>query len=218
VSVIAIDGPSGAGKSTIARALARRLGWRYLDTGAMYRAIALAALRAGVDPADGAALARLAMSARVIPIDRVLLDGEDVSTRIREDDVTRAVSGVSAHPEVRAALVKRQRELAGDHNVVMEGRDIGTVVAPDALVKVFLTASLSERARRRCEQLELDCDEDALRRMEESIAARDDADSTRSQSPLRRAPGAIEVDSTHKSVGAVVEDIAAAVEASHVGR
>jgi cytidylate kinase len=213
MTVVAIDGPSAAGKSTVAGAVARRLAWLYLDTGALYRAVALAALRDGVDPHDEGSVSRIAASARIdADRDRVELDGVDVTSQVRADDVTTAVSAVSAHQGVRAALRDRQREAARRNDVVIEGRDIGTAIAPDARVKIWLTASLPERARRRCEQLGLDCDDATLRRIERELAARDEADSTRAASPLRRPPDAHTIDSTDMTVDEVVNEIVARVQ------
>src|SRR3954469_22708683 len=157
--IIAIDGPAGSGKSTVARGVARRLGFTYLDSGALYRATTLKALRAGVPLDDGDALGRLAGAASIALRERdgdavqVLLDGEDVSDEIRAPLVTGATSAVAANEEVRAALLAKQRELIEGGDYVVEGRDIGTVVAPDAPVKAFLTADPAERARRRAEEL-----------------------------------------------------------------
>jgi cytidylate kinase len=205
MTVVAIDGPAGAGKSTVARRVAAALGFRYVDTGAMYRAVALAALERGIDPSEGAALGRLARALTIVATDQgVTLDGRDVSARIREPDVTAVVSSVSAHTGVRAAMVEQQRRLAASFDVVMEGRDIGSAVVPDAGLKVYLTASLSERARRRW--LELGSGGD-LGDLEAGIAARDEADRTRPTSPLVRAPDAVEVDTTGKTIEGVVEAI-----------
>ncbi len=201
---LAIDGPGGAGKSTLAAALAARLGVERLDSGAMYRALALAALRGGVDLADPAALSRLAESVqlRVVNSD-VELDGEDVSAAIRTHQVTRAASVVAAHPGVRAELVARQRAwLAERGEGVVEGRDIGTVVCPGADLKIFLTAHVSERARRRAVELEHDSAAVAA-----ELAQRDHHDSTRSASPLEVAPGAVVIDTTNRSVASLVEQI-----------
>ena len=189
--LIAIDGPAGAGKSTVARAVARALGFEFLDSGAMYRVAALAALR-GDDP----------IQVRVTLGERVLLGDEDVTDEIRTPEVTDMASKVSADPAVREALVERQREMiaAGDH--VAEGRDIGTVVAPDAEVKVFLTASAEERARRRAEQ--------EGRELEAVLAEqrdRDARDESREHSPLKAADDAIDVDTTGLSVDEVVARI-----------
>ena len=190
--LIAIDGPAGAGKSTVARAVARALGWTYLDSGAMYRAVALAAL-GGAPPPE-----------RIDLGERVLADGEDVTEAIRAPAVSEKASEVAADPAVRERLVAMQRALIAGGDWVAEGRDIGTVVAPDAEVKVFLTASPRERARRRAEQ--------EGRRVEEVLAEqgeRDARDESREHSPLRAAADAVEVDTTGLSIDAVVERIAA---------
>jgi cytidylate kinase len=204
---VAIDGPAGAGKSTVARAVARRLGWTYVDTGAMYRAVALEALRRGVDVADGGRLGELARALRIDLGETIAIDHEDVTERIRGDDVTRAVSQVAAHPEVRSSLVDRQAQLARTHAVVMEGRDIGATVMPEAPVKIFLTASAPVRALRRARQLGLPEDPETLAEVEQSLRARDAADSTRRTSPLVRAPGAVTIDSSDKDVDEVVRII-----------
>lgn len=211
--IVAIDGPAAAGKGTVARQLAARLGWTYLDTGAMYRAIALAALDGGASPDDSDAVAAVARSARLeMPGERVVLNDDDVTERIRAARVTQAVSSVAAHPAVREVLVARQRALiASRADVVMEGRDIGTTVAPDAEVKIFLTASLQERAGRRCRQLGLAEDESTVARLEQELAARDRADAERNASPFRKADGAIEVDTTGRPVPEIVDEIAAIV-------
>lgn len=195
--VIAIDGPAGSGKSTIARALAERLGWSFLDTGAMYRAVTVAALDEGIDVTDAALVADLAERARLTTVPRVCINGRDVEDRLRSDEVNEAVSIVAAHPRVRAALVERQRDFADQQprGTVVEGRDITTVVFPHAALKVFLTASLAERARRRGEE------------SEESVARRDSVDSTRQASPLRQADDALVLDTTARSVPEIVEEI-----------
>jgi cytidylate kinase len=202
--VIAIDGPAGAGKSTVAKRLARELGFTYLDSGAMYRAAALAAMRAGVDTDDGQALGELA---RVLEISlrdgAVELNGEDVSEAIRSPEVSTAASRVSVHPEVRAAMVARQRELIDSGRYVAEGRDIGTVVSPDAPLKVFLTASPQERARRRAAESGEDLGEVAA-----AQAERDARDERREHGALRAADDAVELDTTGKSVDEVVKRIA----------
>ena len=202
--LLAIDGPAGSGKSTVARAVAARLGLRYLDTGAMYRSVAFAALRDGIDPADGPSLARLAKGLKIEVAERVLVDGVDASAAIRGPAVTAAVSAVSAHPEVREELVRRQRAWAEEQGGgVVEGRDIGTVVFPDADVKVFLTASEEERARRRQK------DEDApdVRAVAADLARRDDLDSSRTVSPLRPADDAVVIDTTAHTVDDVVNEV-----------
>jgi cytidylate kinase len=204
-TAVAIDGPAAAGKSTVARAVAGALGWSYLDTGALYRGVALAALDRGSDPSDGPAVERLA---RTVSLESdgevVLLDGRDVTRRIRDSDVTAAVSTVSAHAGVRRALLERQRDAARRGDVVMEGRDIGSAVIPEAAVKVFLDASLEERARRRARQLGLSADPERLRELAAGLADRDRADSSRAASPLVRSPGAVVIDSTDMDVDAVV--------------
>jgi cytidylate kinase len=197
--VIAIDGPAGAGKSTVARAVARELGFTYLDTGAMYRAVALAA-------PEHASAAEAAQTIDIEVGDRVSIDGRDVTEAIRAPEVSEAASRVAADPGVREALVERQRELMSSSNWVAEGRDIGTVVAPDAEVKVFLTASGEERARRRAAELGADPDTVLAEQ-----ALRDERDRTREHSPLEAAPGAIELDTTGLSVDEVVERIAGLV-------
>jgi len=202
VRVIAIDGPVGSGKSTVARAVGERLGLPVLETGAMYRAVAVAALRRGIPP-DDPKVAAVAREVAVEVGDEVRVDGEDVSAEMRTPAVNRAVSAVAAHPDVRAALVSQQRAWAEAHGGgVVEGRDIGTVVFPDATVKVFLTASEKERARRR------GADEEAG-----DLARRDRLDSTRAASPLVAAPDALVIDSTGLSVDDIVEQIVAAATA-----
>ena len=215
MTVVAIDGPAGAGKSTVARAVARALQWRYLDTGALYRVVALAALERGLELDDGEALGKLA---RELAIDvdgsRALVGGRDVTKEIRAPKVSAAVSGVSARPEVRSALIDLQRRASETSDVVIEGRDIGTTVVPDADVKIFLTATLDERARRRCAELMDDCDEKDLASVRADLAARDEADAAREASPLRRAADAVEIDSTGKTIDDVVHEIVAATEAA----
>jgi cytidylate kinase len=207
--VIAIDGPAGAGKSTIARRLAEKLGFVYIDTGAMYRAIALWALREGVDLADSLRLKQLALAAEIElhPHRRVSLNGEDVTLAIRTPEVTGAASKVAAVRVVRAALVARQREIAERSNVVMEGRDIGTVVFPNARVKIFLDADAGERVRRRSgEQPEA-----APADLAAQIAERDQRDRQRVESPLVQAPDATYVDSTGLTEDEVEEAILSVV-------
>jgi cytidylate kinase len=202
--LVAIDGPAGSGKSTVARAVAARLGVSYLDTGAMYRSVALASLQREVDPADGEALARLATNLEIEVDDKVLVDGIDATAEIRGPEVTAVVSTVSAHPEVRAELVRRQRAWAEKHDGgVIEGRDIGSVVFPDADVKVFLTASEAERARRR-QRDESAPDVDAVAA---ALARRDKLDSSRTVSPLRPADDAVVIDTTARTVDDVVDEV-----------
>jgi CMP/dCMP kinase len=200
--VVAVDGPAGTGKSSVSRGLARALQARYLDTGAMYRIVTLAVLRAGIDPADqdavGAAAATVELSVGFDPDeDRSYLGGEDVSTEIRGDRVTQAVSAVSAVPAVRTRLVEMQRTLAqGPGSVVVEGRDIGTVVLPDADVKIFLTASPETRARRRNDQNVAAGLPDDYRGVLADVRRRDHLDSTRAVSPLQTASDAVVVDTS----------------------
>jgi CMP/dCMP kinase len=191
--VVAIDGPAGAGKSTVARESARALGFTYLDSGAMYRAVGLMTNRHGGPAAERAAELDIKIG------DRVLANGEDVTDAIRTPEVSEAASKVATDPAVREALVRKQRELLGSGDWVAEGRDIGTVVAPDAEVKVFLTASPEERARRRAEELGTDV-ETVLR----DQAIRDAQDRDREHSPLKLAPGAVELDTSGLSVDEVV--------------
>jgi CMP/dCMP kinase len=201
--VIAIDGPAGAGKSTVARAVAAALGFTYLDSGAMYRCVALAGIEGGGDLDGPEAMGGLAGSLRIdLDGDRVRLDGRDVSAAIRDPRVTEASSRVSVHPAVRAAMVTRQRELIEAGRYVAEGRDIGTVVSPDAPLKVFLTATAEERARRRAAQTGED---------EAAVLAaqreRDERDETREHSALRPADDAVEIDTTGLSLDEVVAKV-----------
>jgi CMP/dCMP kinase len=212
--VVAIDGPSGAGKSTVARRVAEELGREVLDTGAMYRAVTLAVLEAGVDPTDGGAGAALAERVQIEQRGPVtILDGRDVSVEIRSPEVDAAVSTVSAHPGVRRVLVAHQRSWVLTHGGgVVEGRDIGTVVFPDAVVKVFLTASESERARRR--RAEADPDGAvSVETVREDLGRRDRLDSTRAASPLVAAADALRIDTTGRSVDDVVREIVEQVRA-----
>ena len=210
--VIAIDGPAGSGKSTIAARLAQKLGYVNLESGAMYRALALKALEQQVSADDPEALRRLADST-VIQLhpqpdgNRVLLDGRDVSQRIREGDVTLAASRVSMHPAVREIMVARQRDMGALGGVVMEGRDIGTAVFPHADVKVFLDADARIRAERRVAQNGTHTPEEA-RRIVEDLVLRDQRDRTRAVSPLVAAPDAVILDTTHLSI----DEVVAAVE------
>jgi CMP/dCMP kinase len=205
--VIAIDGPAGAGKSSVARAVAHALGFTYMDSGAMYRCVALAAMRRDEAPEAVAQAVRIELGPRV------RLDGEDVTEAIRAPAVTEAASKVAAIPEVRAALVDQQRRMLRGGGWVAEGRDIGTVVAPDAEVKVFLTASPEERARRRAAELGVD---DATVLAEQTI--RDQRDSSREHSPLAAADGAIVLDTTGLELEQVVDRIVRlAGEASALG-
>ncbi len=214
--IIAIDGPAGSGKSTVAKLVATRLGFHYLDTGAMYRAIAFQALASGVSPSDEAGVTRIAESQAVtfahepgeaLP-SRVFIDDTDVTTAIRTPRVDDAVSAVAKLARVRDAMVAQQRALGAAGDIVVEGRDIGTVVFPDAELKVFLTASTEERARRRAVQQAATgalIDPAGVR---ESLVRRDHADSSRAVSPLHAADDAVEVDTTGLTIEQVVEEIA----------
>ncbi|MBV9092041.1 MAG: (d)CMP kinase [Mycobacteriaceae bacterium] len=215
--VIAIDGPAGTGKSSVSRGLARELGGRYLDTGAMYRIVTLALLRAGVDLTDPPAMAAAAADVRLAVSydpdeDRAFLGGEDVSLQIRGDEVTGAVSAVSAVAEVRKRLVELQRQLAdGPGSVVVEGRDIGTVVFPDADVKFFLTASPETRARRRNDQNITGGLADDYAGVLADVRRRDFLDSTRPVSPLRAAADAVVVDTSDMTEAQVIARLLAVV-------
>jgi CMP/dCMP kinase len=203
--VIAIDGPAGAGKSTVAKGVARALGFTYLDSGAMYRAVALAALDRGVDPDDGARLGELAWDLDIdFEADTIRLDGKPVEGRIRSPEVTVAASRVSVHPQVRQAMVKRQRELIAAGNYVAEGRDIGTVVSPDSPLKVFLTANEEERARRRAAE-----SGESVMQVQEAIRDRDRRDRERADSPLLAAEESVDIDTTDLTPDQVVERIVA---------
>ena len=201
MTVVAIDGPAGAGKSTVARAVAERLGFTYLDTGAMYRSVALAAQEGGVEPAAIAPALQIEQKGT-----RVLVDGRDVTEAIRRPEVSEAASRAAADPAVREAVVAQQRRLLESGDWVAEGRDIGSVVAPEADVKVFLTADPVERARRRAAELGLD---EAGVLAEQTI--RDQRDQTREHSPLRPASDAITLDTTYMTLAEVVERIAGIV-------
>ena len=207
MTVVTIDGPAGAGKSTIASALAERLGDLHVDTGAFYRAATLAVLRAGVDPKDADASLRVVVTASFERRDgRTLLDGEDVEHEIRGRAVTRAVSAVARHPEVRRALLEAQRAGIGEAGAVVEGRDAGTVVVPDADLKVWLTASPKVRAARRAEQLG-ETGREAVGACADDLARRDQLD----VGQMTRAADAIVIDTTDRPVDDVVAEIAALV-------
>jgi CMP/dCMP kinase len=209
VKVIAIDGPAGSGKSTVARGLARRLGLDYLDTGAMYRAVTFAALRRGVDPADPEPTAELARTIDLdVSTDGVWVDGVDATIEIRGPEVSRAVSLVAANPAVRAELVRRQRKWATERGGgVLEGRDIGTVVFPDAALKVYLTARPDVRAERRAAEVtQLDYETVAA-----DMARRDALDQGRTDSPLRRADDAVEIDTSELTVDQIIHELAGMV-------
>jgi CMP/dCMP kinase len=215
--VIAIDGPAGAGKSTIASHLAHKLGYVNLESGAMYRALGLKAIETGTSIEDGAALLALTEASRIELIatgagNRVMLDGRDVSTRIRERDVTDAASRVSTHPPVRTWMVEHQRAMGANGGVIMEGRDIGTVVFPNADVKIFLDADQSVRAGRRIVQQNAQDDPERAGRLVADLHERDRRDSTREASPLKAAADAIHIDSTGLTIEQVTEAVERVVE------
>jgi cytidylate kinase len=202
--VIAIDGPAGAGKSTVARGVADALGFTYLDSGAMYRCVALAALGDRLDLDDGAALGELAWRLDIsFDGDSVRVNGQAVGGRIRSPEITAAASRISVHPQVRQAMVKRQRELIAAGRYVAEGRDIGTVVSPDSPLKVFLTASEDERAHRRAGETGED-----VSQVREALDARDERDRSREHGALRAAEDSVELDTTDLSAAQVVERVA----------
>lgn len=210
---IAIDGPAGSGKSTVARAVADRLGYLYIDTGAMYRAVAYRALRDGVSIADEERLTQLAEGMQMEFVQdadgalRLIVDGEDVSAAIRTPVVSQLASPVSVLAGVRQRLVALQRQMGADGRVVMEGRDIQTVVFPEAEVKVFLTASDDQRARRRYLELRQRGEEITFEQVKREMQERDQRDSQRSLAPLARAPDAVEIDTDRKSIDEVVEAV-----------
>jgi cytidylate kinase len=217
--IVAIDGPAGAGKSTVARELAARLGIGYLNTGAMYRALSLLALDEGVSADDGTALAELArtheIGLRTGPMgERVVLDGRDVSDAVREPRVTSVVSQVAAHAAVRHEIVALQRAVLADGEWVADGRDIGSVVRPDAEVKIYLTADPEVRARRRHDELVLAGSEVAMDEVLRQVVERDRVDSTRVESPLVVPDGAVVLDTTGLTVPAVVQRLMAIVGAA----
>jgi cytidylate kinase len=207
--IVAIDGPSGAGKGTVARAVAARLGYRHVDTGAMYRAVAWKALHDGVDVADEAAVAAIGERASFdLEQGRVAIDGHDVSSAIRTAEIDMAAAAVARHPAVRRALVARQRKYGESGGVVMEGRDIGTVVFPGADVKIYLDASADERARRRAaDPAHAASKSTLLTEVATALAERDKSDSTRAVSPLAVASDAVVLDTTGLAIGDVIERV-----------
>lgn len=224
-AIATLDGPAGSGKSTLARRLAARFGWLYLDTGAMYRALALASIEAGIDPGDAVALERLARGldlafeapAQEGEAQRVVLAGRDVTSQIREPEVTARVSEVSAHAGVRAIMVARQRDFAqsgGAQGLVAEGRDMGTVVFPDARPKFFVVASLEERAKRRYAQLRAQGVEPSYEEVLDAIAERDRKDSSRDVAPLAPARDATVVETSGRTVEEVLAWMAERVAAA----
>ena len=210
--VVAIDGPSGSGKGTIAEAVARRLGWHRLDSGALYRGVGLAAERKGLPTSDVESLAGMTRQLDIRFQERpaglvILLEGEDVTEAIRSERASRAASEVAAHPGVREALLERQRAFAVEPGLVADGRDMGTVVFPDAVLKVFLTASAEERARRRHNQLNEKGIGVSLRDLSRAIAERDARDASRTVAPLKPADDALLLDSTDLSPEQVVQQL-----------
>ncbi|MCD6374717.1 MAG: (d)CMP kinase [Caldisericaceae bacterium] len=209
---IAIDGPAASGKSTTARLLAKKLGYLYIDTGAMYRAATLSVLRAGIDIHDEQAVVehvkKIKISLKIIDgVQRTFLNGENVSGLIRTPEINQVISVISSYPGVRQVLIEQQRQLAREGGVVMDGRDIGTVVLPDAELKVFLVASLEERARRRQLDMERQGIQMDLEEIKKEIARRDELDSSRSAAPLKKAADARELDTTHLTIKQQVEII-----------
>ena len=215
---IAIDGPSGAGKSTLAKLLAECLHYRYVDTGAIYRTVGLAAFRAGVDPSDEGQVAQLlstldmGLSYGEDGLQRMYLDGEDVTDQIRLHEMSRYASQVSALPSVRAFLLETQRRIAQEENVVMDGRDIGTVVLPQADLKIFLTASPGDRAKRRHQELQERGDAPSMETVLADLIRRDEADSHRAVAPLRQAEDAVLLDTTGNSLSQSFEQLKKIVE------
>ena len=215
---VAIDGPASAGKSTVAKRVAKRFGYVYCDTGAMYRSVTWAALQAKLSMNETAAIIALAQKINISfqpgePEQRVFVNDHEVTKAIRSNEVAENVSAVAAIPEVRAEMVKEQRKIAGQSGIVMDGRDIGTTVLPDAPVKIFLVASAHERARRRFEENKAKgIATNTLEELQHAIELRDQKDSTRKVSPLTKASDAIEIDSTHLTIEEVVDEISKIVE------
>jgi len=218
--IIAIDGPAGAGKSTVAQKLARILHFGYLDTGAMYRALTLQALRDHIDLTDEDGLARLASdldlemkyATRLKPPYRMIMGGEDVTSAIRSREVSVHVSQVSSHPCVRKEMARKQRRLAAGGGMVVEGRDVGTVVFPQADVKFFVTASVKERARRRYQEMQEDGYDVSMQTIQQEMVRRDHMDTTRKLNPLKRAPDAKLIDTTDEDAAGVVRTLLAEVQ------
>jgi cytidylate kinase len=219
---IAIDGPSGAGKSTVAKALSKRLGYLYTDTGAMYRTVALRAKEKGISPENESALSQLAESLYITFVTEgeqthIFCDGEEMTEAIRTPEISRLASTISRQKEVREALVRMQREIGKEGGVILEGRDIGTVVFPDADVKFYLDAENDERARRRYHEMVQKGVNVNLKETQEDLAQRDHSDMHRSHSPLKKANDAVFIDSTHRSVAEIVEEMVRVVKAKAKG-
>lgn len=213
---VAVDGPAGSGKSTVAKEMAKALGILYIDTGAMYRTVGMACLKKGIDPADeGAVVASLDdLDMKIFPEaggQRILLDGEDITSRIRTEEIGKAASSVAAYQKVREKLVEIQQGLAKEQSVIMDGREIGTKVLPDAEVKIYLDASVEERAKRRVGELEAQGKTADLEIIREEIAHRDYQDMHRENSPLCRAEDAVNVDTTGLDIPAVTEKLLALI-------
>lgn len=216
--VIAIDGPAGAGKSTVAKLVAKRLGYLYINTGAMYRAVTLKALQDGIDIENENALVELAKNSRINFEDggsRVILDGNDVSQEIRSPDVDRNISTVVKHPRLREIMVKQQQNIGKRGNAVSEGRDLTTVVFPDAEIKIYLDASLEERAKRRYGELKQKGYDLDVTQVQKDTARRDESDKTREHGPLKLTQDAILLDTTGMTIEQVVESILEIVEKKH---
>lgn len=215
---IAIDGPSGAGKSTMAKHISKKLGIMYLDTGAMYRAMALKAIRLGLDTKDAGQVAPIADTTHIgITFDNgnqsVWLDGEDITSLIRTNEISKGASDISAHAVIRERLVALQQQIASDHSVVMDGRDIGTHVLPNAQVKIYLTASVEDRARRRFDELkEKGLSDISYEALVKEIETRDYNDSNRRHSPLRKADDAVLVDTSNLSIEQSIELIMSIIQ------
>lgn len=208
LQVIAIDGPSASGKGTVASRVAAALGWDYLDSGALYRLTALYAQQQGVDWKDETAVASLAAGLPVVfKGDKILLDGQDVSQAIRSEEIGMGASAVAALPAVRTALLQRQRDFLTERGLVGDGRDMGSVVFPDACLKIFLTASAEVRAQRRARQLDLPCEGEAYERILESIRERDEADSRREVAPLRQLSDARLLDTSEIGIEESVKKV-----------
>ena len=220
---IAIDGPSGAGKSTVASSLGRRLGYLYIDTGAMYRSVALRAKEKGISLENEFALGQLASSLNITFITKgeethIFCDGEEMTEAIRTPEISRLASSISRQKRVREALVRMQREIGKEGGVILEGRDIGTVVFPDADVKFYLDAETDERARRRYHEMVQKGVNVDLKETQEELAQRDHSDMHRNHSPLKKANDAVFIDSTHRSVEEIVEEMVRIVKAKAKGR